>query len=103
MKRSLGSSPLHFTLWLRQGNRNGTSTSFRARLRNATGTRPLNRLSRSVDATAQRGAPEVAADSHFALAHLGCGQGFQQVLHPAQATDITNDTEQLVATVEAAN
>ena len=35
--------------------------------------------------------------------HLGCGQGFQQVLHPGQATDITNDSEQLVATVEAAN
>jgi hypothetical protein len=45
----------------------------------------------------------VTGGSHFALAHLGCGQGFQEVFHAPQATDIMNDCEQLVAAVEAAN
>ena len=68
-----------------------------------TTTPPPNKPSRSVAATAQRGASEVAVDSRFVLADLGCGQGFQQVVHPFQATNITNDSEQLVAVLEAAN
>ena len=68
-----------------------------------TTTPPPNKPSRSVDATAQRGAPEVATGSRFAWADLGCGQSFQQVFHPFQATNITNDSEQLVAAVKAAN
>ena len=45
----------------------------------------------------------VAACSDFAWADLGCSDGFQQVFHAIQATDITNDGEQFVAAVKAAN
>ena len=36
-----------------------------------------NKPSRSVDATAQRGASDVATGSHFVWADLGGGQSFQ--------------------------
>jgi hypothetical protein len=67
------------------------------------GTPPPNIPSRSIDATAQRGASEVATGSRFAWADLGCGQSFQQVFHPSQATNIPNESEQFVAAVKAAN
>jgi hypothetical protein len=38
---------------------------------------PLNKPSRSVDASAQRRASEAAVDSRFVWANLGCGQSFQ--------------------------
>jgi hypothetical protein len=45
----------------------------------------------------------VLVDSRFAWADLGCGQSFQQVFHPSQATNIPNESEQFVAAVKAAN
>ena len=44
---------------------------------NAAETRPLNKPSRSVDAAAQKRAPEVAVDSRFAWTDLSNGQSFQ--------------------------
>ena len=76
----------------------GASTPFPAQQH-----RHQMQLSRSVDATAQRGASDVATGSRFDWADLGCGQGFQQVFHPFQATNIPNDSEQLVAAVKAAH
>ena len=45
----------------------------------------------------------MATGSNFVWADLGCGQGFQQVFHPFQATNLTNGSEQLVAAVKAAD
>ena len=98
MKRALDHRRCLAGLWPRQDNRNRGQHAA-----SGTTTPPPNKPSRSVDATAQRGASEVAVDSRFAWADLGCGQGFQQVFHPFQATNLTNDSEQLVAAVKAAN
>jgi hypothetical protein len=45
----------------------------------------------------------VAVDSHFDWTDLGCGESFQQVLHPLQATHLTNDSEQLVTAIKSAD
>ena len=56
----------------------------------------------SVDDVSRVEHPKVATGSRLAWDNLGCGQHMLPTdLHPFQATNVTNDTEQLVAAAQS--